>query len=206
MGGTSSLDLMTGRFESGMPRLVLQLAILWRGIPLAWHPSPTLLMGATSSLDLGTRRFEFGMSRLVQLVGLQMEKLRVCGLLLCTLPMGSALFLDLMATLPVWGSHFCAPLVIRFMLLFVHDLTHRVGSEIQTAAYSIGYLWIVVEASIHPLSLQSLSYLIFDQFLLILKSLPLEPLGPRFSTVHRSSRSFLVTLVSNLGYGVFSGY
>jgi len=42
----------------------------------------------------------------------------------------------------VWGSQFRVnhpPLVNRFMLAFIHDLTHRVGSEIQTAAYSIGY-------------------------------------------------------------------
>src|SRR5258706_11325047 len=110
--------------------------------------------------------------------------------------MSSTLFLDLMATPSVWWNHFRVnypPLVIPFMLVYVHDLTHRVGSEIQTAAYSIGYLQTVVEACIHPLSLQSLSYLIFDQFLLILKSLPLEPLGPRFSAMHISRRSFLVT-------------
>jgi hypothetical protein len=64
MGGTSSLDLMTRRFESGMPRLVLQLAILYRGIPRV-RPSPTLPMGGTSSLDLMTTRFESGMPRLV---------------------------------------------------------------------------------------------------------------------------------------------
>src|SRR5258706_66408 len=101
MGATSSLALMTGRFEYGMPRLVSQLAGLWRGIP------------------------------------------RVCCALLLTLPMGSTPFLDLMATPSVWGNHFRVnhpALVIRFMLVYVHDLTHRVGSEIQTAAYSIGCL------------------------------------------------------------------
>src|SRR5258706_512449 len=101
MGATSSLDLMTTRFESGMPRLVQQLVIRWRGIP------------------------------------------RGCCPLLLPLPMGSTPFLDLMATPSVWGNHFRVnhpALVIRFMLVYVHDLTHRVGSEIQTAAYSIGYL------------------------------------------------------------------
>jgi hypothetical protein len=36
MGGTSSLDLMTRRFESGMPRLVLQLAIPLEGHTYDW--------------------------------------------------------------------------------------------------------------------------------------------------------------------------
>src|SRR5258706_551224 len=105
-------------------------------------------MGGASSLDRMTRRFESGMPRLVlQPVGLEREKLRVRSLLLLSLTMGNTLFLDLMATPSVCGSQFRVnhpPLAIRFVLVFIHDLTHRVGSEIQTAAYSIGYPWIVV--------------------------------------------------------------
>ena len=84
------------------------------------------------------------MPRLVlQLVGLQRETLQVCCALLLILPMGSTLFLDPVATPSVVGSQFRVnhpSLVDRFVLVFIHDLTHRVGSEIQTAAYSIGYL------------------------------------------------------------------
>jgi WD40 repeat protein len=64
MGGTSSLDLMTRQFESGMPRLVLQSASLWRGTLVMCGQLLTLPMGGTSSLDPQTRQFESGMPRL----------------------------------------------------------------------------------------------------------------------------------------------
>src|SRR5258706_55910 len=155
MGGTSSLDLVTTRFESGMQRPVLQSASLWRRTLWVCCPWPTL-------------------------------------------PMGSTLFPGLMTALSACGSHFHVnhpPFVIQFAHNFFLSLTHRVGSEIQTAGYSIGYPLIVVVASIHPLSLRFLLHLIFGQFLLILRTLLLEPLGPKFSTVHGASRSFLVTFV-----------
>jgi len=66
-----NMDRGTRRSESGMQRLGLQLANLWRGIAGVCHPSPALPMGGTSSLDRGTERFESGMSRLIpELVGL----------------------------------------------------------------------------------------------------------------------------------------
>ena len=45
MGGTSSPDLVTAPFESGMPRMVLQLDILSRGILARCTPSFTLPNG-----------------------------------------------------------------------------------------------------------------------------------------------------------------
>ena len=107
------------------------------------------------------------------------------------------LFPGLMTILSVCASHFHMnhPLAIQFTLNFFRLLTHMGGSEIQTAAYSIGYPLIIVMASIHLLSLQSLLHLMFGRFLLILRTLPLEPLGPKFSTVHSASRFFLVTFV-----------
>src|SRR5260221_151887 len=47
MGSTSSPDLPTTPFESGMPRLVLQLANLCKGTLAGFSPSLTLLMGNT---------------------------------------------------------------------------------------------------------------------------------------------------------------
>ena len=47
MGSTSSLDLMTKRFEFGVPRLVLQSAVLRREKLRVWRLLLTLLMGRT---------------------------------------------------------------------------------------------------------------------------------------------------------------
>ena len=102
-----------------------------------------------------------------------------------TLPM---LLSDQITILSACRNHFSMnrPLVNRSILIFVHGLTHRVGSETQTVDYSIGH---PQAAAIHPLKLQFL----IDQFLLILKTLRLGPLGPKFLIVHSASSSFLVT-------------
>jgi WD40 repeat protein len=65
MGGASSPDPTTAPFESGMPRLVLQSAILSRGTLARCGPLLTLLMGGASSPDPTTAPFESGMPRLV---------------------------------------------------------------------------------------------------------------------------------------------
>jgi hypothetical protein len=65
MGGTSSLDLTTGPLEYGMPRLVLQLAILWRGLLARCGPLLTPPMRGTSPPDPTTAPFTSGMPRLV---------------------------------------------------------------------------------------------------------------------------------------------
>jgi hypothetical protein len=65
MDSTSSLDLTTGPFGSGMPKLVLQLASLWRGTLIISSLLFTLPMGSTLYLHLLTGPFESGMPRLV---------------------------------------------------------------------------------------------------------------------------------------------
>ena len=65
MASTSSPDLLTEPFASGMPKLVLPLGILWRDILNMCGVSPTLLMDATLFLHLKTGPFEYGMERLV---------------------------------------------------------------------------------------------------------------------------------------------
>src|SRR5258706_345771 len=159
MDATSSLDHMTGRFESGMPRLVLQLANHKRGIPTWCGPSPTLPMGGTSFLNRITGRLGFWIPRRVRtLIGLQSENLQLSCLVL-TFPVGTTFIPDLMTTPPAWRSHPLLnhpPLVPQLMSVSFHNLTHEVGSEIQMAVYSIGYPQIVVVASIHLLPRQSL--------------------------------------------------
>ena len=98
-------------------------------------------------------------------------------------------------TIHVWESFLHAPIQLSSsgnpkQQTFWDGQTQMVGSETQRVAYYIGYPQTVVQACIHLLSLQSLQHLILDQFLLILRTLPLEPLGPRFSAVHSLSLSF----------------
>jgi hypothetical protein len=64
MGSTSFLDLMTARFESGMPGLELPLASHLRAILAQCCLLPVLLMGGTSFLDPVTVLFESGMPEL----------------------------------------------------------------------------------------------------------------------------------------------
>ena len=114
--------------------------------------------------------------------------------------MGSALPLNLMTPPSVCGTRLTMFLpnipspLIQYNLIFIHGQTQMVGSMTQKVAYYIGYPQTVVPACIHTLFWQSLLYLVFGQFLLILTILPMEPLGPKFSTVHSSSLSFLLTL------------
>src|SRR5258706_7354977 len=67
MGATSSLGPATRQFGSGMRRLVLQSASLWRGMLTMYALLPTLLMDNTSSPDPATGPFESGMPKLVLL-------------------------------------------------------------------------------------------------------------------------------------------
>src|SRR5258706_81591 len=152
-------------------------------------------MGAASFLDPKTRQFEFGMPRpVLQLAKLQRGTLTMCSQLFVLL-MGSITSLDLVVrrfTCRTCPHRFPPNLPPR---LFRPDgQTQRVGSGTPWAAYSIGYPRIVVQASIHLLSSHSLLHLLFDQFLFNLKSLPLEPLGPKLSTLLIPSPS----LFSNL--------
>ena len=136
MGGTSPLDLMTRRFESGILRLVL-----W-GIPGVCRPSPPLLMDGTSSLDQVIARLESEMLVLVLRLENLLRGIRRLCCPLPTLPMGIASFSDLVARLFMYGSHPHVnhpPLVIQYLLIYWHGLIQRAGSEIQTAGYSVGY-------------------------------------------------------------------
>ena len=65
MGATSSPDLATAPFESGMRRLVLQSEILSRGTMPRCNPLLTLPMGVTLSPDPTIAPFESGMRRRV---------------------------------------------------------------------------------------------------------------------------------------------
>src|SRR5258706_1696546 len=104
MGSTSSLDLTTPPFESGMPRLELQSVILSRGTLMRWCPLLALLMGNTSSPDPPTTPFEPGMPRLVlQSAILSRGTLTRCCLLL-TLLMGSTSYPDPTTGAPVSAS------------------------------------------------------------------------------------------------------
>src|SRR5260221_44799 len=60
MGSTLSPDPTTRPFVSGMPRLVLQLANLWRGTLVRTSPWLTLLMGNTLFLHLMVKPFVCG--------------------------------------------------------------------------------------------------------------------------------------------------
>src|SRR5258706_62396 len=89
MGATSSPDPTIAPFESGMPRLVPQSAILSRDTLARCGPSLTLPMGTTSSPGPPIAPFESGMPRLVLLSAiLSRGTLTGCTLLL-TLPMGA---------------------------------------------------------------------------------------------------------------------
>ena len=59
-----------------------------------------------------------------------------------------------------------------------------VGFMTLKIAYYIGYPQAVVSAYIHRLFCQYLLHLTFGQCLSILKIVPMEPLGPKFSTVY----------------------
>src|SRR5258706_8452981 len=108
--------------------------------------------------------------------------------------MGNSLPLDLMTTPSVCGAHFHIlppnfSLVTHCISNFVLRQTRMGGSGTQTAVYYIGCPQTAVQTYIHLLSLRSLWSLIFNLFLLILRTLPLEPLGPEFSTAENLSLS-----------------
>src|SRR5258706_109919 len=105
MGAISSPDPSIAPFESGMPRLVLQSEILLR-VTLAWcHLLLTLPMGATSSPDLTITPLEPGMLRLVLQSAILSRGILTWSRPLLTLRMGSTLFLSLLTTLLVSGTH-----------------------------------------------------------------------------------------------------
>ena len=103
------------------------------------------------------------------------------------LPMGGTLFLDLGTLQFTCGSYFdillSNHLVTRSMPIFMKSQMQMAGSETQRTAYFIGYLRNFAQAYIHPLSWPSLPHRTLDQLFLILMTLCLEPLGPKFSTV-----------------------
>src|SRR5258706_364198 len=111
---TSSPDPPTTPFESGMPRRVLQSAILSRGT-LTWcGPLPTLPMGSTSSPDPPTTPFESGMpGQVLQSAILSRGTLGGCNLLL-PLPMGSIVSPDPMT----------APLELGILRLILQLASH----------------------------------------------------------------------------------
>ena len=116
--------------------------------------------------------------------------------------MGSRLFLDLTMVPSMSGNHFhmrpSSFLLTQSNETFSDGRTQMVGSGTQRVAYYTGYPQTVVQACIHLLSLQSLQHPILDQFLSILRTLPLELLGPRFSAVHSLSLSFPQLLACSL--------
>src|SRR5258706_3150287 len=74
MGSTSSLDPMTGLFESGVPRLVLPSASLYWGTGDLWCLLHTPQIGGILSQDLVIVPSEYGMLGLVmQLANLYMD-------------------------------------------------------------------------------------------------------------------------------------
>src|SRR5258706_241254 len=154
MGATSSPDPTITPFESGMPRLVPQPAILSRGTPTRCRPLLTLPMGTTSSPDPTIAPFEPGMPRLVLRPASLLRGIPTRSSLLLTLRTGSTSFLGLVTTLSVCGTHFHLllsdlPLVARSILNFSQSPTWTVGSGTQSVVYYTGYPMNVVQACIH---------------------------------------------------------
>lgn len=116
------------------------------------------------------------------------------NVLLLTLPVGKTFSLHLMIILSMCRTSFHVlpsnlPLVAQYVPNFMLNQPWTVGLETRRVASYIGYLQTVVRVYIHPLFLQSLSHLIFNQFHLTLKNLLLERLGPKFSTIFNHSFS-----------------
>ncbi len=195
-GATSSLDPTITPFESGMPRLVPQLAILLRGTLAQCIPLRTLPMGATSSPDPTIARLEPGVLMLVLQPASLSRGIPNRSSLLLTLRTGGTSFLGLVTTLPVCGTHFhLLPSDLPLVALnFLRSPTWMVGYETQRVAYYTGYPMSVVQACIHLPLWRSPSHLVFDPSLLTLTILPLEPHGPKFWKVHLPSLSFHYTL------------
>jgi WD40 repeat protein len=114
--------------------------------------------------------------------------------LLLTLPTRSTLPLGLVTAPSRCRTHlhrFPSNILSKSVLICVHRQIQKVGSRTHRVPYYIGYLQTVVSACIHLLFSQYLRHPIFGQFLLISKTLLLEPPGPRFSTLHSLSLSVL---------------
>ena len=187
MGSTSSLDHLTRQLGSGMLRLALQSASLWRGTLAGCAQLLTLPMGSTSSLDHLTRQFESGMLRFILRSASLWRRTLALWCPLHTLPMRSISFLDPVAWPLTHGTHFHnfppgSPRTSR-----LNGQTKRVGSETRVAAYSIGYPMTLVRVYIHLLFSQSLSHPLFGQFLFVLTSLHLESPGLKFITLQGPS-------------------
>ena len=160
-----------------------------------WCPLPTLLMGGTSFLGPETRQFESGMPRVVpHSAVLSRGTLSLCSQLFA-LPVGRTSYLDLAKGRLMCRTHFHTfPPKFLLHLFWLNGQTQRAGSETPWAAYSIGYPRTVARASIHLLSSQSLSHILFGPFLFNLMSFVLERLGPEFSTPHSHSLSLFSIL------------
>ena len=114
--------------------------------------------------------------------------------------MGGTLSLHLVTGPSVCGTHFhnllrnLTPPVIQYILIASHHQTQMDGSETRRVVYSIGYPRTAAQAFIHLLSWQFLPNLTFDQFHLLLRTLPLEPIGPKLSAINILSLSLFCTL------------
>ena len=137
-------------------------------------------MGGASSPDPTTAPFESGMLRLAPQ---SRHLLRSMLRLLPTLLPLSALPLGLMTAPPRRGTYLHrtpSNILFKTVLICLHHQIQMVGSRTQGVPYYIGYPKTVVSACIHLLFSQYLLHPIFGPFLLISKTLLLEPPGPRF--------------------------
>jgi len=191
MGSTSSLDLMTAPFESGMPRLALQSAVLpmdtltWCGLLL------TLLTGGASSpdpeiapLNLGCRDWRFGprsfQSRVWSIAYSPDGRRIISGSGDCTIRTWDSEVstedgkLREGRTYPVQSLDYSFD--VHTSLVCLQSPTWMVGSGPRSrVGYSTGYPATVVQACICLPSRQSPLHLIIVPFLLTLTTLPLEP-------------------------------
>src|SRR5258706_543015 len=154
MDATSSPDQTITPFESGMPRLVPQSAILSRGTLAGCRPLPTLPMRTTSSPDPTITPFESGILRLVLQPASLSRGIPTLSSLLLTFRTPSTSFLGLVTILPVCGTHSHLlpsdlPLVARSILYVLQSPTRTVGSGTQRVVYYTGYPTTVVQPFIH---------------------------------------------------------
>ena len=79
---------------------------------------------------------------------------------------------------------------IRLTSVNVYVIGYHPSHPKRRVAYYIGYPQTVVQASIHLLSWRFLWHLMFDLFLLTLRTVHLESLGPKFWNMHSPSYFF----------------
>src|SRR5258706_13768772 len=145
-------------------------------------------MASTTSPDLPTGPFEFGMPILVlQLASPSTSQLTQRSTQLPRLT-GNAMYLGLMTTLPMCAMH-CHmfppnPLVVQCVLISVQSPTRKVGSGTQRGAFYTGYNQTALQTCLCLFDCQSPGHPFIDPFVLILTTLLLEPLGPKFSKEH----------------------